>query len=77
MIYVTSAKYEGDYKIWCQFSNGKSGVVNLKDELWGPIFEPLKEIEQFKKFQVSNIFHTISWDNGADFAPEFLYDHIK
>ena len=77
MIYVKEAEYKGDYKIWCQFSNGESGIVDREGELWGPIYEPLKDKENFKRFKVSDVLHTIAWYNDADLAPEFLYEHIK
>ncbi len=76
MLYVTSAKYLRGFKIKVTFSNGESGVVDLEDALWGPVFEPLKDLRAFKRFKVSDVLHTISWDNGADFAPEFLYDRM-
>ena len=41
-----------DYVIWLKFSDGVAGEVELKDELWGPVFEPLKDKEEFKKFRV-------------------------
>jgi len=76
MLYVTSARYLRGYKIRIAFSNGEAGVVDLDDALWGPVFEPLKDLRAFKRFRVSDVLHTISWDNGADFAPEFLYDKM-
>ncbi|MBU0896054.1 MAG: DUF2442 domain-containing protein [Candidatus Omnitrophica bacterium] len=77
MIYVKEAKYKEDYKIWCRFSNGKNGIVDLKGKLWGPVFEPLQDKEKFKNFKLSDILHTIAWENGADFAPEFLCEHLQ
>lgn len=35
------------------------------------IFEPLKEINYFKNFELK--LNTIVWENEADFAPEFLF----
>ncbi|MFH1007553.1 MAG: DUF2442 domain-containing protein [Candidatus Latescibacterota bacterium] len=73
MLEVTKARYEKEYRIRIEFNDGKSGVVDLKDDLWGSVFEPLKDQNEFKRFTVSEILHTISWENDADFAPEYLY----
>ena len=77
MIEIKSAKYIDDFKIWIKFNDGTEGIVDLKNDLWGRIFEPLQDIELFKKFQVSEIMNTIAWDNGADLAPEFLYEKVN
>ncbi len=50
--------------------------MDLEDALWGPVFEPLKDLEEFKKFHVSEVFRTICWSNNADLAPEFLYSKM-
>lgn len=71
IIKVTEASYLQDYKIKLRFSNGKTKTIDLKDHLWGEVFEPLKDIEYFKNFKLNHF--TIEWENGADFAPEFLY----
>jgi hypothetical protein len=76
MLYVTRAEHLEGYKIRISFSNGESGVVDLEDALWGPVFEPLKDLDAFRRFEVSDVLHTICWENGADFAPEFLYDRM-
>jgi hypothetical protein len=34
----------------------------------------LKDVEKFRKFEVSPVFSTIIWQNGADLAPEALYE---
>jgi hypothetical protein len=76
MVYVTAARYESDYRVRVEFSDGASGVVDLQDDLWGQVFEPLKDKEQFRRFTVSEVFHTIVWENGADMAPEHLHDKL-
>jgi hypothetical protein len=74
MLFIEEAKYLEKYKIWFRFSTGDAGIADLEDALWGPVFDPLKDIETFKNFHLSSTLHTITWKNGADFAPEFLYD---
>jgi len=72
LLWITKAKYLDDYKIYLLFNNGKEKTVDLKNHLYGEIFEPLKNIDIFKNFVLSD--WTIEWKNGADFAPEFLYE---
>jgi hypothetical protein len=76
MLYVTSAEYLEGYKIRIGFSNGESGVVDMEAALWGPVFEPLRDQRAFRRFKLSEVLHTVCWDNDADFAPEFLYDRM-
>lgn len=71
LIKVEQAEYLSGYKIKLTFSDGLTGVVDLKDEIWGEVFEPLKDVNYFKDFTKDR--WTIGWDCGADFAPEFLH----
>jgi len=73
-IHVEKAKYINGYKIWLLFNDGAEGEIDLSSELHGEIFEPLKDVSFFKSFTLEG--HTLSWRNGADFAPEFLHEHI-
>jgi hypothetical protein len=77
ILHVKEAKYLYDYILWLKFNDGAEGEVDLKDELHGEIFEPLRNIEFFKSFKVDPILETIVWPNDADIAPEFLYDKMK
>jgi hypothetical protein len=77
ILHVKEAKYLHDYVIWLRFNDGAEGEVNLKDELYGEVFEPLKDLGMFKLFRVDPILETIVWENGADLAPEFLYAKMK
>jgi hypothetical protein len=54
-----------------------SGEIDLEKELYGPVFEPLRDTAVFRQFQVHPEFHTLTWPNGADFAPEFLHDNVR
>ena len=69
ILHVVDVKHINDYRIWVSFNNGKSGIIDLKNELTGPIFEPLKEISLFKTIRIHPIMETVVWDNGADLAP--------
>ena len=73
-MHITSVAHLEDYKLRLTFDNGATKDVDLRDELYGEIFEPLKDIELFKQVAVNSDTNTIEWPNGADFAPEFLYE---
>lgn len=68
---VTKAEYLEDYKVMLHFNNGECRIADLYSSLKGEVFAPLKDKEYFKRFTIK--FNTIEWDNGADFAPEYLY----
>jgi len=76
MLEVVRAEYVADYRVRVRFNTGEEGIVDLREALWGPVFEPLKELAAFRRFSVSDVLHTICWENGADLAPEFLYDRM-
>ena len=76
MVRLIEAKHVKDYVIWLRFQDGTEGEVDLKNELYGEVFEPLKNMDYFKSFIVHLEYHTIVWPNGADFAPEFLYSTL-
>jgi hypothetical protein len=76
MLEVKTADYVDGFRIRIQFNNGEQGVVDLSDALWGPMFEPLKDPDLFRRFEVSDVLHTIKWENDADLAPEFLYQKM-
>ncbi len=77
ILHVVEVKYLRDYVIWVRFNDGAAGEVDLSVELEGEIFGPLKDLALFKTVKVDPFLQTILWDNGADLAPEFLYDHLR
>jgi hypothetical protein len=72
---VTRAEYRGGYSIQVTFNDGKSGTIDFVRWLEGPIFEPLKAPEYFQRFFLDG--GTVSWPNGADIAPETLYEQAQ
>ena len=71
-IEVKNAEYLDGYRLRLSFNNGEIRIVDLESYLNGPIFRSLVNLEDFKRFSIP--FNTVQWDNGADFAPEFLYE---
>lgn len=74
---LINANYVQNFVIHLCFSDGTAGDIDLSQELNGKIFAPLKEISYFKSFCFNRELHTITWPNGADFAPEFLYEKLQ
>ena len=65
-----------DYVVWVRFNDGAEGEIDLEPELEGEVFGPLREKDNFQRFCVDPELQTIVWENGADLAPEFLYDNM-
>ena len=76
ILHVDRAVYEGAYRIRIGFNDGAEGSVDLRNALYGPMFEPLLNKEAFRCFRVDPEVGTVVWENGADFAPEFLRDRL-
>ena len=74
---VIKAQYTHEFTIHVCFSDGTEGDVDLSQELYGEVFKPLKNTAIFKDFSIHPEFHTLCWPNGADIAPEFLYENIQ
>ena len=60
-----------------RFNSGQAGIVNLADELQGPVFGPLYHRGLFSEVKLDPLFHTVTWPNGADLAPEYLLDLLE
>lgn len=74
---VVEVKPLAGYRLWVRFHDGTAGTINLTSELWGPMFEPLKDIALFLQASVDPELETVTWPNGADLAPEFLYQAAR
>lgn len=70
--HVVRAKYDKDYCIHLTFNDGVEANVDFSSWLTGPVFEPLHDAVYFQKFFLDG--GTVVWPNGADVAPETLYE---
>ena len=71
---LRTAEYIDRYTIRFGFEDGCVGDVDLEAELWGEVFEPLKDVDVFRSFRLDEELNTVVWSTGADLAPEFLYE---
>jgi hypothetical protein len=76
-LHIREAKYLHDYVIWVRFNDNAVGEFDMRPHLWGEMFEPLKDVNQFRSFSIDPDMETIVWENGADIAPEFIYNNMK
>ena len=75
--HVIDARYLGDYKVWLEFNDGRKGVVDLSDDLYGENLEQLRDRDRFAEFYLDYGLATIAWLHGADFAPDYLYERLN
>ena len=69
---VVQADHRGDFRLRIVFNDGSENVIDFAEWLKGEVFEPLNDVRLFKRFFVDG--GTVVWPNGADVAPETLYD---
>jgi hypothetical protein len=74
---VVEVRFVRDYTVWVKFDDGTQGEVDISRSFKGPVFEPLRDGDYFKLVRVSSDLGTIVWPNGADVAPETLYDRVQ
>ena len=74
IIGIKDVEYINKFNVKLIFDNNEEKIVDLSNHINGKIFEPLNNIDYFKKVRIDNDTETICWDNGADFSPEFLYE---
>jgi hypothetical protein len=70
---IKDATYIEDYTLKVVFNNGQEGIADLTPALKGTVFEALKDKDLFASFVVDKDLETITWSNGADLAPEYIY----
>lgn len=70
----TEVRWLQGYVLRVTFSDGLTREMDLEPELWGEMFEPLRDPALFRQARIGPESGTVEWPNGADLAPEFLYE---
>ena len=70
---ILAAEHRGSHRLFLAFSDGTRGEVDVRPLLDdGPVFGPLRDPEFFGRAELDAVCGTVTWPNGADFAPESL-----
>jgi len=78
MTWVVKSELKEKYRVYIEFNDGTSGVIDFYDKLQNDHREIIRELLDLEKFStVKTELDTICWDNGVDFAPEYLYEQLK
>lgn len=73
---VKHIEYRSEYRYLVVFDDGVHAVIDFSDYLRrGPVFAPLRDMQLFRSATIEG--GTIAWPNGADIAPETLYEKCK
>ncbi len=73
-LHITQVTYLVDYRLRLEFNDGCVKEVNLRTKLYGEEFEPLKNLDLFRRVRLNPETHTIAWPNGAYFSPGYLHE---
>ncbi|MDE6514147.1 MAG: DUF2442 domain-containing protein [Muribaculaceae bacterium] len=69
---ITNVRHLGGFILLCTFSSGITKQVDMTPLLAYPAYEDLRDEEKFKQFGLDE---TIFWSNGADIAPEWIFNN--
>jgi hypothetical protein len=71
---VVEAEVCGQHLLRLAFNDATRKTVDVGPLLSGPIFEPLRDPAYFARAELDRVCGTVTWPNGADFAPEALHE---
>lgn len=77
ILHTTEVTALPGYRLFLRFNNGAAGEVDLSAELDGEVFEALRDPAMFATASQHPIMRTAAWANGADMAPEFLFELMQ
>jgi uncharacterized protein YkvS len=78
MVWVVKVELKDEYKVFVEFNDGISGIIDFKEKLSNDNRQIIRDLLEIKKFRTVKLdLDTLCWENGVDFAPEYLYEKIK
>jgi uncharacterized protein DUF2442 len=72
---VVEVEVRPPYGLRLTFDDGLSREIDLSEDLWGPVFEPLKDPAFFAQAFVDH--GTVAWPNGVDLDPLVLHGDVE
>jgi hypothetical protein len=77
---IVSVRPDEDFRLHVVFVDGTSGDVQLRTFIDSPtvndtLFEPLRDLGYFQQVRIE--LGAVVWPNGADLAPDAMYDAIR
>lgn len=73
---ITSVEPLEGFRLRLTFTDGLVREVDLSDDLWGQMAEPLQNPDYFRQVSVDTELGTVVWPNGYDLDPDVLHgDH--
>ena len=70
-LHVIEATHLIGHRVFVQFNNGTTGEADLIESQTGSCFEPLRDIEYFRRFSING--HILTLAERGQFLPEFLH----
>ena len=78
MVWIVKVELKDDYKVFMEFNDGINGIIDFKEKLQNDNRQIIKDLLDINKFKTVKLdLDTLCWENGVDFAPEYLYENIK
>lgn len=74
ILHILEVEVCGPHSLQLLFDDGTRKRVNVLPLLRGRVFEPLHDPAYFARVTIDPVGGTVVWPNGADFAPEALYN---
>lgn len=77
---LISVRPHEDFRLHVVFVDGTAGDVHLRAFIESPsttgtLFEPLRDPGYFRQVRIE--LGALAWPNGADLAPDVMYDAIR